>query len=129
MKNMMKIGLGILLSFNLCGCFDRINEQMLTIQNSSSQDILYFESVNIYPDTSISAQVGSSILKVGGASGGKSDYVGYLKNHEKFMLFIVSKQVADTTPWDKIRKDYLILKRYDLDLKTLDSLNWRIVFK
>ena len=103
----------------------------------SSNDILFLESANIYLDTTIEKNRffedkdnynGSLVQSLKERTIG-SGFKGYLNNHEKLALFIFSKQVVDTTPWDKIRKDYLILKRYDLDLKTLDSLNWRIVYK
>ena len=43
-------------------------------------------------------------------------------------IFLFDKAVVDTVPWDKIREDYLVAKRYEYTLEQLDSLNWTIVY-
>jgi len=46
----------------------------------------------------------------------------------KLMIFIYDAKTLETTPWDTVRKKYLILKRYDLTLKDLESLNWTVTY-
>jgi hypothetical protein len=42
------------------------------------------------------------------------------------MVFIFSYDSLSKLPWAKIRDNYMVLKRYDLTLKELDSMNWTI---
>jgi hypothetical protein len=44
------------------------------------------------------------------------------------IIFIFDAAIVDTTPWETIKKNYLILKRYDLTLKELDSLNFKVIY-
>lgn len=48
--------------------------------------------------------------------------------NQKLIIFIFDAAVADSVPWETIKKDYLILKRYDLTLKDLDSLNFEVIY-
>lgn len=48
--------------------------------------------------------------------------------HQKLIIFIFNATIVDNTPWDTIRKKYLILKRYELTLKDLDSLNFNVTY-
>jgi hypothetical protein len=43
-----------------------------------------------------------------------------------YMVFIFSYDSLSKLPWAKIRDNYMVLKRYDLTLKELDSMNWTI---
>ena len=70
----------------------------------------------------------SSLIK----SGEESISTGsrhFFEVNPKGYWYVFSGKVVSTTPWDSIRVKNLYLKRYDLDVKTLDSLNWRIVHK
>jgi len=48
--------------------------------------------------------------------------------HQKLIVFIFDASIVDSTPWDTIRKKYLILKRYDLTLEDLQKVNWSITY-
>lgn len=43
-------------------------------------------------------------------------------------IFLFDMAVVDSVPWEKIREDYLVAKRYEYTLAQLDSLNWTIVY-
>ena len=44
------------------------------------------------------------------------------------MIFLFSKDTIDQVPWDRIRDEYLILRRYDLTLEDLEAMNWTIEY-
>lgn len=46
----------------------------------------------------------------------------------KIMVFVFDANIVENTPWDTIRKNYLILKRYDLSYDDIVSLNWIITY-
>jgi hypothetical protein len=46
--------------------------------------------------------------------------------YKVYMVFIFSYDSLSKLPWAKIRDNYMVLKRYDLTLKELDSMNWTI---
>lgn len=53
---------------------------------------------------------------------------GYYYNTQKLIYFIFDAQTLETVPWDTVVKKYMILKRYELTLHDLDSLNWTITY-
>ena len=48
---------------------------------------------------------------------------------QKLIIFIFDASIADKTPWDTIKMNYLILKRYDLTMKELDSLDFKVIYQ
>ena len=55
-------------------------------------------------------------------------YEGRFEQFEKVMVFVFDAQVLETTPWDTVKAKYLVLKRYDLSLQDLESMNWTITY-
>lgn len=45
---------------------------------------------------------------------------------ETIMVFVFNADQIKDLPWDTVVNKYMILKRYDLNLEKLDSLNWKI---
>ncbi len=43
-------------------------------------------------------------------------------------LFLFDKIIIDTTSWDIIKADYIVLRRYDLSLQDLENSNWTITY-
>ena len=43
-------------------------------------------------------------------------------------VYIFDAELIENTPWEVIARDYLVLKRYDLTLEDLNSLNWNIPY-
>lgn len=48
--------------------------------------------------------------------------------NQKLRIFIFDASIVENTPWETVKKNYMILKRYDLSLHDLDSLNWTITY-
>jgi hypothetical protein len=44
------------------------------------------------------------------------------------MIFIFDGTTMDNTDWEVVKKDYLILQRYDLSLQDFQKLNWKIYY-
>lgn len=45
------------------------------------------------------------------------------------MIFIYDAHTLGATPWDTVRKKYMILKRFDLTYDSLVKLNWTVIYK
>lgn len=50
------------------------------------------------------------------------------ENNYYLMLFLMNETVIVNHDWNTVRKDYLILKRYDLTLDSLEARNWTITY-
>jgi hypothetical protein len=53
-------------------------------------------------------------------------YEGDLNYFGKMYIFIFDTNVLETTPWDTVKKNYIILKKYELTKAQLDSADWYI---
>lgn len=47
---------------------------------------------------------------------------------DTLIFFVFSVETLNKYSWEEIREDYKILKRYDLSIKDLDSLDWTITY-
>lgn len=47
---------------------------------------------------------------------------------DTLMVFIFDAQILESTPWDTVEANYLVLKRYDLSLLDLEGMNWTITY-
>ena len=47
---------------------------------------------------------------------------------DTLMIFIFDETTLKTVPWDTVRKNYMILKRYDLSLEDLVRMDWRVTY-
>lgn len=47
---------------------------------------------------------------------------------DTLMIYVFDGQILDTTPWDIVKENHLVLKRYDLSLKDLRRLGWIITY-
>jgi len=108
----------------------------LTIVNNSTDTLLAFLQFN-YPDTTLldedapelnntviaphsQEKIYSSILW--------EDRIMKLNSDQMIMIFINSYDTLAKYNWSEIQGDYNILKRYDLSISNLDSLNWTITY-
>jgi len=44
------------------------------------------------------------------------------------MVYVFDAHVIETTAWDSVKANYLVLKRYDLSLDDLKRMNWTITY-
>ncbi|HNB11084.1 MAG TPA: hypothetical protein PK754_16140, partial [bacterium] len=47
---------------------------------------------------------------------------------ETLMIFIFDADTLDQVPWEKVRSEYKILRRYDLSLQDLKDRDWKVVY-
>jgi hypothetical protein len=103
--------------------------QLSCLFPDSSLDVnFYTKQNNICVDTSSNNQIypGSSLaFKVAGSW-------GYIFSHyipsDTLQIFIYDYATFKNNSWDTIVSKYLILKKYDLTLDSLEKLNWIIKY-
>jgi hypothetical protein len=44
------------------------------------------------------------------------------------MVFVFNAGLLETIPWDTIKANYLVMKRYDLSLPDLEEMDWTITY-
>jgi hypothetical protein len=124
----------ILLSAN-CRREDEGHKKILVINNSD--DPIYFDNSLRYPDTLTlypNPAIDPGYFKINAHLTENDISRGYYEDkiltntYGKIMYFIYDAQTLETTPWDTVVKKYMILKRYDLTKKDLDSLGWKITY-
>jgi hypothetical protein len=47
---------------------------------------------------------------------------------DTIMVFVYDAELVENTPWERVEREYLILKRYDLSLQDLQNLNWLLTY-
>lgn len=108
----------------------------LYVQNHSTHSISVYLNENenhfaIYPDTTISS-IQNGIVKIpsgekkavaGGSASWESIFEVSIPN-DTLSLFVFHTDTLSKYSWSEIRKDYKVLKRYDLSYNDLERLNW-----
>jgi hypothetical protein len=51
------------------------------------------------------------------------------KENYRIHIFVFDANVFENVSWKEIKKEYLILKRYDLSYKDLQELKWDVVYE
>lgn len=130
----------ILLLMVVCGCPDKDKfnpDSILTIVNNSSADILYYDVFGKYPDTTLmeafpfydDTQYNPFVVTSMSLRSQKGEWIAqFNETTTPMMLYLFSRDTIDQVPWENIRDEYKILRRYDLTKEMLDSLNWTITY-
>jgi hypothetical protein len=136
MKNFFYIIL-ISLTFISSTCSEKENDKHTSIAfTNNSDNSVYVISQFYYPDTLIKfyfTPEGNSFYKISAHSKGvpghlTDNYEDRLKEIGKVMVFVFDAEVLETTPWETVKANYLVLKRYDLSLADLQRMNWTITY-
>ncbi|WBX72963.1 hypothetical protein PG913_08640 [Tenacibaculum pacificus] len=109
----------------------------LSIRNNSDIPISFYlntiyKTKNFqYPDTlinnsDITRNIGLSTATVNSSKSWR-EIVSDLPK-DTLSIFIFDKDIIKKEDWEKVRKDYLILKRYDLSIEDLELLNYKIPY-
>lgn len=130
------------MSFGAIGCPDREKfnpDSIIIIENNSNNDIMAYFVFRRFPDTTL-VKSGSSpfldakqyelaLIKANDINQTPDEWIArFEKDSVPIMLFLFSRDTIDQVPWEKIRDEYKILRRYDLTKELLDSLNWTITY-
>jgi len=125
---------GIVILFTISCRNDENCHDSILIKNNSSK-AMYFGFSFRYPDTITldpNPTLDKLYFKIENHSDKSVHYRHCIEDDfvftSKIMCFIYNSETLETTPWDTVVKKYMILKRYDLTLHDLDSLNWIITY-
>jgi len=122
------------LIFNKCSKDDNCHQDIYVLNNTSRFIYIYN---GFYPDTSIRISnpfPGNQHLKTKPYSKNSIstrycyDRIMQYLDSDTISVFIFDAQIVETVTWDTIRKNYMILKRYDLSYPDLVRLNWQITY-
>ncbi|MZQ50290.1 MAG: hypothetical protein GT598_14925 [Bacteroidales bacterium] len=128
-----KLIIYVVLIASMVGC-DKVDYKMKITNNSNST--IYFYYSFSYPDTTIRAEgnpLGSPdnyrILSGETITNPmRGSWEGQFDIYSTLMIFIFDEATLKTVPWDTIRKNYMILKRYDLSYEDLVKMDWRVTY-
>ncbi len=122
------------------GCpesFDEPNSEII-ILNNSDQSIVFFTQFNNPGDTSLSTfpfPLLPENIEVRTIETYSSDTIpGSFRSildkdmNVILMVYLFSRDTIEQVPWERIKDDYLVLRRYDLTLEDLEDINWTVVF-
>jgi len=127
--------LSLLMLSSTCCKKDENKHDLILFINNSNKTIFLKSSVG-FPDTLIHfsnpALAGNS-NKVAPKSSGdplrlSDTYEELFRQIDTLMVFVFDSQTLEIEPWDTVKKNYLILKRYDLSLLDLKNKNWVITY-
>lgn len=47
---------------------------------------------------------------------------------DTLMVYVFDADIVDSLPWSEVVHNYMVLKRYDISLKDLNTMNWSITY-
>jgi len=141
MKTNLIILLTILL-FNQTCCKNKDDcHKSITFVNTTSQ-ALYVIASSLYPDTLTFSGIPNPLLD--------PNFTKVLPNETNtqvlsrrdcieltfknlippdiLMVYVFDAMVIESTPWETVKSNYLVVKRYDLSLQDLQNNNWKIIY-
>lgn len=113
-------------------------DDRLTIVNNSNKSVYVILQYN-YPDTSINDKSWSSLaythLQVDSGSStslwNSIDWEEVIRGKNALstiMIFVFDLDKVINKPWAQIQSDYDVLKRYDVTIDRLNTLDWKITY-
>jgi len=140
MKNLIVILIILITGSSKCvmdGLEEIEPDSTLTIVNNSAEELIYITSIQ--DDTTLEkmefikdkVQYEALTIKANSLIEDESNWIYSFTNNETpdtLRVFLFAKNTIVNTEWDQIESEYLILKRYDLTLSDLDSLDWTITY-
>ena len=135
------IGIGGIIFCLLCSsCPNHFMERAhsIILKNNSDRMIAYYASGNefdlpIFPDTTLPVEKPYMQVIMRDRLGGEGGMVPWERRFEQFpsdtiSLFVLDREIYDKTPWEEVREEYMVLQRYDVSLKDLQRLNFRLSY-
>jgi len=122
----------------LCStCENKKDEPKMRIKNNTKEAI-YASWHTQYPDTGLTyltnPTLNTHINKVLSNSLQESHYkapsegIFETMKSDVLLVFIFDAATLESTPWDTVVANYLILKRYELTLQDLENMNWIVTY-
>ncbi|MDP3461205.1 MAG: hypothetical protein Q8S18_00280 [Bacteroidales bacterium] len=124
----------------LVGC-EKNEDGILTIENNSDITI-WWKVGRSYPDTSLlientlwvvfsdpNAQIVKSHSKMSSISNdSKETWFKANFSNDTMMVFVFDSYVMTNLPWEQVKNEYLVLKRYNLSLDDLNRISWTLTY-
>ena len=139
--SIITIILAILLLANTCNKGDE-NCHKTIVFNNQTDNALYVRGSFDYPDTLAISSDANPILDPNFSKVGANEtnenvlwrrdcfetvfINGTTIPSDTLMVYVFDANVLETTPWETVISDNLILKRYDLSLDDLKNMDWTI---
>jgi hypothetical protein len=120
-----------------CPDEDQVTDSSITILNNSNSDIVSHYTNNFPNDTllvsfpyPITVQNGINVNAHSSTKFGGPFEQSFKERPDKIlMIYLFSRDTINQVPWEQIKSKYLILKRYDLTLDSLEKRNWIVEYK
>lgn len=102
--------------------------------DSSSDTILqsYMDPRPYYENTHVLPYAGNNNIEIGSIyfirNGRPMCIEDLYRPDEKLYVFAYDSTILGDKEWNEIRKNYLVTKRYDLTIKDLENMNWKITY-
>jgi hypothetical protein len=133
----IKLGLFAIFAFQLLSCErDRGSDPIRLFVSNNSNDTIEVVSQISFPDTSLIENLSglphaevlpNSEEKVVQFIGWEN-WIKRFNTYETLTLIIYSGDTLRKYPFSQIQNDYNILKRYELSIEQLRSLDWKITY-
>lgn len=133
----MKILILFAISFMIMGCPEPDEyqpDEELQIMNNSAEALIHFTTFSELSDTLLSQSnpfnnIDLGIFTVESNSSKIIDIdTGFLEESGGLHIHFFSRDTVEQVPWERIRDEYLVLRRYDLTLEDLEAMNWIIEY-
>lgn len=122
-----------------CHQTSKYYDYRLKLENKTGKTIMAYNSYN-YPDTSLDPTIPKGI-EANNLITGPNGEITFVRGGTwetafkddipsgKMMIFVLDKDQVDHQPWDSIRQNYAVLKRFDLTLDSLRAHNFKITLE
>lgn len=110
------------------GCPDKADvSQYIYFKNNSNNDVFVYKkqhfSESSFQDTLLPIDKHGNIVE------SKSNLGSYINLDDYgYQIFILSLDTINKYTWEDIRKNNLVLKRFDLTQSDFERLNWRVEY-
>ena len=131
---MKQIVIYLIVTFGVIACGKNNDDiRYLKVRNNSENKILVKFSTQ-FPDTSF---LFKDLGQVGGIEAWEEesflsklgwDYLAQRNESSTLIFFVFDSRIFSQYPDSIIEQEYMILKRYDLSLNELESMNWTIMY-
>ena len=124
-----------------CGDKEEDCHKTITVKNETA-DTLYVVGSDFYPDTLSIKGIPNPVLDPSHTKvlpGETNTRVLWDRDcielafkdlipSDTMMVYVFDAHVLETTPWDSVKANYMVLKRYDLSLQDLKNMNWTVTY-
>jgi len=136
--NIVLVLIFVLTISSQCKESDDCHKTMRFVNNTANT--LYVTTSFAYPDTLIKDpnpkldpyftkvqpnEVNTTVLSTYGRNCIETGFTYY---GDTLMVFIFDAQVIDNTPWETVKSNYLILKRYDLSFQDIQNSDYTLTY-